>query len=100
MKNIKSIESFFINEWLDSPGSVDVPGQDTETRVNSRNYTPSNQAQLPYVEDAMYEGSYIYEFLDNQGKSMEFDDFLKKKSRRGKEITDYLKENLINTKKK
>ena len=99
MKNIKPFGSV-LNEWLDSPGSVDVPGQNTEIRVNSRNYTPSNQAQLPYVEDAMYEGSYVYEFLDNEGKSMEFDDFLKKKSRRGKEITDYLKENFKNKKKK
>ena len=46
MKNIKPFESF-LNEWLDSPGSVDVPGQASEIRVNSRNYTPSNDNQLP-----------------------------------------------------
>jgi hypothetical protein len=95
MKNIKRL-----HEWLDSPGSVDVPGQSTETRVNSRNYTPSNSDQLPYVEDAMFEGSYVYEYLDNQGKSLEFEEFLKEKPRRGKDITDYLKEGLRNNKKK
>jgi hypothetical protein len=99
MKNIKPFESF-LNEWLASPGSVDVPGQDFETRVNSRNYTPSNQAQLPYVEDAMFESSYVYEYLDLKGKSEEFEKFLKEKSRRGREITDYLKEGLINRKEK
>lgn len=99
MENIKSFSSF-LNEWLDSPGSVDVPGQDTETRVNSRNYTPSNNDQLPYVEDAMFESSHVYGYLDNQGKSLEFDEFLKEKPRRGKEITDYLKEGLRNSKKK
>ena len=99
MKNIKPFESF-LNEWLDSPGSVDVPGQDTETRVNSRNYTPSNDNQLPYVEDAMFEGSHVYEYLDTQGKSLEFNEFLKGENRRGKDITDYLKEGLRNSKKK
>ena len=98
MKNIKPFESF-LNEWLDSPGSVDVPGQDTETRVNSRNYTASNDNQLPYVEDAMFEGSHVYGYLDNQGKSLEFNEFLKEKPRRGKDITDYLKEGLRNYKR-
>lgn len=99
MKNIKPFESF-LNEWLDSPGSVDVPGQSTETRVNSRNYTASNDDQLPYIEDAMFEGSHVYGYLDDQGKSLEFDEFLKEKPRRGKDITDYLKEGLRNSKKK
>ena len=99
MKNIKPFESF-LNEWLDSPGSVDVPEQSSETRVNSRNYTASNYNQLPYVEDAMFEGSHVYGYLDDQGKSLEFDEFLKEKPRRGKDITDYLKEGLRNSKKK
>jgi hypothetical protein len=99
MKNMKPFESF-LNEWLDSPGSVDVPGQDSETRVNSRNYTPSNDNQLPYVEDAMFESSHVYEYLDSKGKSLEFDEFLKEKPRKGKDITDYLKEGLRETKKK
>ena len=99
MKNIKPFE-FFLNEWLDSPGSVDVPGQASERRVNSRNYTPANDDQLPYVEDAMFEGSHVYGYLDNQGKSLEFNEFLKEKPRRGKDITDYLKEGLRNAKKK
>ena len=99
MKNIKPFESF-LNEWLDSPGSVDVPGQSTETRVNSRNYTASNDDQLPYIEDAMFEGSNVYGYLYDQGKSLEFNEFLKEKPRRGKDITDYLKEGLRNSKKK
>ena len=53
MKNLKNI-SQFINEWLDSPGSVDVPGQNTEIRVNSRNYKTQNQ-QLPEVVDSMFD---------------------------------------------
>jgi hypothetical protein len=94
MKNIKTL-----NEWLDSPGSVDVPGQNTEIRVNSRNYTPSNDDQIPYVEDAMFEGSHVYEYLDSQGKSLEFNEFLREKPRRGKDVTDYLKEGLRNSKR-
>ena len=82
----------FLKEWLDSPGSIDVPGQNTEIRVNSRNYKPENQP-LPQVIDAMYEASYINEFLDNQGKSEEFNKFLEEDKRRGSDITEYLKEN-------
>lgn len=99
MENIKSFSSF-LNEWLDSPGSVDVPGSGFERGVNSRNYTSANKDQLPYVEDAMFESSHVYGYLDTQGKSLEFNEFLKEKPRRGKDITDYLKEGLRETKKK
>jgi hypothetical protein len=74
MKNLKNI-SQFINEWLDSPGSIDVPGQNTEIRVNSRNYKTQNQ-QLPEVVDAMFEASYFHDFLDDEGKSENFNKFL------------------------
>ena len=67
MKNLKKFHPF-INEWLDSPGSIDVPGQATEVRVNSRNYTPNNP-QMPEVLDAMYEASFFTDFLDDEGKS-------------------------------
>jgi nucleoid DNA-binding protein len=92
--------SDFIQNWLEdninpslfenmetTVGSLQTIN-DFERKVNSRNYTPSNDAQLPYVEDAMFEGSHVYGYLDNQGKSLEFEEFLKEKPRKGKEITD------------
>lgn len=79
----------FLNEWLDSPGSVVVPGQNLDTRVSSRNYTPTNP-EMPEIVDAMYEATYFHDFLDKEGESEEFNRFLKKK-RSGKEITNYIK---------
>jgi hypothetical protein len=79
----------FVNEWIDSPGSVDVPGQNTEIRVNSRNYTPANQP-LPVVADAMFESSYFTEFLKDEGKSESFNKFIKNEKRSGSQITEYL----------
>jgi len=81
----------FLNEWLDSPGSVDVPAQSTEVRVNSRNYTPANPS-MPEIVDAMYEANYFHDFLDKEGKSEEFNKFLKGKKRSGSDITRYLKD--------
>ena len=88
-----------MNEWIDSPGSVDVPGQNTEIRVNSRNYTPAHQP-LPFVQDAMFEASELYDFLDEHGNSEHFNKFLGEKNRSGREITDYIKEYLKNKKSK
>jgi len=90
MKNLKKFQGF-INEWIDSPGSVDVPGQDSEIRVNSRNYTPARQP-LPYIEDAMYEKAKIYEILDEYGNSEDFNKFLDEKKRSGREVTDRIKD--------
>lgn len=90
MENLKKFQDF-LNEWIDSPGSVDVPGQDSEIRVNSRNYTPARQP-LPYVEDAMYEKTQIYELLDKYGNSEDFNKFLGEKKRSGREITDRIKD--------
>lgn len=90
MKNLKNI-SQFINEWLDSPGSVDVPGQNTEIRVNSRNYKTQNQ-QLPEVVDSMFEASYFHDFLDSEGKSEKFNKFLDEGKKSGSEITRYIKD--------
>ncbi len=81
----------FVNEWLDAPGSVDVPSDAYDPKVNSRNYKPAN-SPLPEVIDAMFEASYINDFLDNQGKSEEFNRFLDEAKRSGSDITGYLKE--------
>ena len=90
MENLKKYNQFIL-EWIDSPGSVDVPGQDYDAKVNSRNYTPAHQP-LPEVVDAMFEKSYINDFLDNAGKSEEFNKFLKEGTKSGSEITDYIKD--------
>jgi hypothetical protein len=95
IKNFK----IFLKEGIDSPGSVDVPGQDYEVKVNSRNYTPANQP-LPEVVDAMFESSYFTDFLDNEGKSEEFNKFLDKKKRSGSQITEYLKNSFSDKKTK
>lgn len=81
----------FIKEWLDSPGSVDVPGQDYETKVNSRNYTPANPP-LPEVVDSMFEANYFTSFLEEEGKSEIFNKFINEKKRAGSEITRFLKD--------
>lgn len=98
MEGLKKF-SDFINEWIDSPGSIDVPGQNTEIRVNSRNYTPAHQP-LPYIEDSMYEASEVYDFLDEYGNSQEFNEFLKENPHSGRKVTDKIKENLKNKKLK
>jgi hypothetical protein len=90
MKNLKKFPEF-LNEWLDSPGSIDVPGQNTEIRVNSRNYKPAHQP-LPHIEDAMYEKSKIYDMLDEYGNSEDFNKFLGEKKRSGREVTDRIKD--------
>jgi len=90
MKNLKNIHTF-INEWLDSPGSIDVPGQNSEIRVNSRNYKTQNQ-QLPEVFDAMFEAAYFHDFLDEEGKSEKFNKFLAEGKKSGAQITGYIKD--------
>ena len=90
MKNLKNI-SQFINEWLDSPGSIDVPGQNSEIRVNSRNYKTQNQ-QLPEVVDSMFEAAYFHDFLDSEGKSEGFNKFLDEGKKSGAQITSYIKD--------
>ena len=92
----------FIKEGMDSPGSVDVPGQDYETKVNSRNYTPANPP-LPEVVDSMFEANYFTSFLEDEGKSENFNKFINEKKRAGSEITRFLKDSFgtrINTGKK
>ena len=89
----------FLREWLDSPGSVDVPGQNTEFRVSSRNYKPSNP-QMPEIVDSMYEASYFNRFLDGEGKSEGFNKFIKEKKRSGSEITGYIKNSFKEKSKK
>ena len=84
-----------INEWLDSPGSVEVPGQNAEIKVNSRNYVSMNQP-FSYVEDTLLDISYFHQFLDEESDSENFNNFLRKKKRSTKEITRYLKKSLEN----
>lgn len=90
MKNLKKYPDF-LTEWIDSPGSIDVPGPDSENKVNSRNYKPAHQP-LPYIEDAMYEKAQIYDLLDKYGNSEDFNKFLDEKKRSGREITDKIKD--------
>lgn len=96
---MKDFRQFILTEWLDSPGSVDVPGQNTEIKVQSRNYNSTNP-QLPEVVDGVFEASEIYDFLDEHGNSEDFNKFLKEKKRSGRQITDHLKDKLKNKKKK
>jgi len=81
----------FLKEWVDSPGSIDLPGEGYETRVNSRNYTPASQP-MPVVSDAMYEAAFFHDFLDREGKSEEFNKFLDEGKKSGSEITEYIKD--------
>ena len=80
----------FLKEGLDSPGSVDVPGQSYETRVNRRNYQ-SADPMMPQTIDAMYESSYFHDFLDDVGRSEEFNKFIEEDKKSGSDITEYLK---------
>ncbi len=89
MKNLKKFEGF-VNEWLDSPGSIDVPGKSYETKVNSRNYQ-STDPMMPETIDAMYEAAYFHDFLDECGKSEEFNKFIGEDKKSGSDITEYLK---------
>jgi hypothetical protein len=99
MKNIKSLTDF-LNEDFD-PGTVQVPGDAYVTQVNSRNYQAAHQP-LPQVLDPMYESSYFCEFLDECGKSENFDKFLKESKRSAVDIAGHIKENFLskNTKDK
>lgn len=89
MKNLQKFRGF-VNEWIDSPGSVDVPGQSYETRVNRRNYQ-SADPMMPETIDAMYESSYFHDFLDDAGRSEEFNKFIDEDKKSGSDITEYLK---------
>ncbi len=89
MKNLQKFRGF-VNEWIDSPGSVDVPGQSYETRVNRRNYQ-SADPMMPQTIDAMYESSYFHDFLDDVGRSEEFNKFIEEDKKSGSDITEYLK---------
>jgi hypothetical protein len=90
MENIKKYSSY-INEWLDSPGSVDIPGDAMEIRVNSRNYQAKNMT-MPETHDAMFEAAEFYDFLDSHGKSEDFNKYIDSEKRSGSNITDHLKD--------
>jgi hypothetical protein len=47
---------------------------------------------MPQVYDAMYEAAYFHEFLDNEGKSENFNKFLEEGKKSGSEITRYIKD--------
>ena len=93
MKNIK-----YINEWLDAPGSIDAPGSTMEVKVNARNYQSVNQQTTPNIIDSVYEKSYFFDFLKEQGNSKEFNDLLESE-KSGKRITDWLIYRFEETKK-
>lgn len=90
MENIKNFRDC-VNEWLDAPGSIDVPGNEYAPRVNSRNYTPAHQP-LPEIVDPMFEASYFHQFLDDEGKSEEFNKFLADGKKSGAQVTSYIKD--------
>ena len=79
----------FLNEDF-FPGTVEVPGDAYVTKVNSRNYQPSHQP-LPEIYDAMFEGAYFCDFLDECGKSEGFGKFVKENKKSPADITNYLK---------
>lgn len=89
MKNLIKFEGF-VNEWLDSPGSVDVPGEAYQTRVSRRNYQSADPT-MPETIDAMYEATYFHDFLDEEGKSEKFNKFLGENNKSGSDVTEYLK---------
>jgi hypothetical protein len=89
MKNLQKFKGF-VNEWIDSPGSIDVPGDSYQTKVNSRNYQSADPT-MPETIDAMYEEAYFHDFLDECGKSEEFNKFLNEDKKSGSDITEYLK---------
>lgn len=103
MKNLENFKNF-VNEWLDSPGSVDVPANSYETRVRSRNYHSTDPAMPQAYDafDAAYEASYFHDFLDEEGKSEKFNKFLSEGKKSGSQITDYIKDSFKekSTKKK
>jgi hypothetical protein len=89
MKNLIKFRGF-VNEWLDSPGSVDVPGEAYQIRANRRNYQ-SIDPTMPQIVDAMFEAAYFHDFLDEEGKSEKFNKFLSEKNKSGSDVAEYLK---------
>ncbi len=87
----------FLNEDF-YPGTVEVPGDAYVTQVNSRNYQPAHQP-LPEVYDAMFEGAYFCDFLDECGKSEGFTKFIKEDKKGASDITNYLKEEFMHRSK-
>jgi hypothetical protein len=57
---------------------------------------------MPETIDAMYEAAYFHDFLDEEGKSEEFNKFLGEKNKSGSDIVEYLKTSfqIKNSKKK
>jgi hypothetical protein len=86
---MKSFNQFLNEDFF--PGTVEVPGDAYITQVNSRNYKAAHQP-LPEVYDAMFEGAYFCDFLDECGKSEGFNKFISEKKKAASDITNYLKE--------
>jgi hypothetical protein len=94
---MKSFTQFLNEDFF--PGTVEVPGDAYVTKVNSRNYQAAHQP-LPEVYDAMFEGAYFCDFLDECGKSEGFDKYIKGNKKSASDITNYLKEEFLNRPKK
>jgi hypothetical protein len=89
---MKSFSQFLNEDFF--PGTVEVPGDAYITQVNSRNYKAAHQP-LPEVYDAMFEGAYFCDFLDECGKSENFSKFVGKGKKSPSDITGYLKEEFM-----
>lgn len=63
-KNLKSFHSFLNEDGgpPQGPGIVTVPGNWGGTYVNSRNYHPMGQAQLPMVIDPLFNSENFYNY--------------------------------------
>jgi hypothetical protein len=63
---VKSLPEF-LNEGggpPQGPSIVTVPGNWGATQVNSRNYHPMGQAQLPLVVDPLFNSENIYNYME------------------------------------
>jgi hypothetical protein len=94
---MKSFTQFLNEDFF--PGTVEVPGDAYITKVNSRNYQAAHQP-LPEVYDAMFEGAYFCDFLDECGKSENFIKFVKENKKSPSHITGYLKDQFLENSKK
>jgi hypothetical protein len=63
---MKSFSQFLLEDGgpPQGPSIVTVPGNWGATQVNSRNYHPMGQAQLPLVVDPLFNSENIYNYME------------------------------------
>jgi hypothetical protein len=63
---MKSFSQFLFEDGgpPQGPSIVTVPGNWGATQVNSRNYHPMGQAQLPLVVDPLFNSENIYNYME------------------------------------